>query len=87
MAKRKKSITELKNQAARIERTLLQQGYGGASSRFQRVESAFATYQRNIGKALGGEMGKRGYPFYDDNYDQYKNKKVSRSVYMGNNAG
>ena len=80
---RKKSYKDILDQAGRIERNLLQRGYGGASPRFERVERAAHRYMRNIGYAIGGEMGRRGYAVYDDNFDQYKNKKVSQRIYMG----
>ena len=76
---RRKSYQDIFNQAKRIEHELLNRGYGGASARFERVEEAAHRYMRNIGK--------RGYPFYDDNFDQYKNRKVSRRTYMGLSAG
>lgn len=84
---RKKSYQDIFNQAKRIEHELVNRGYGGASARFERVEDAAHRYMRNIGMKMGGEMGKRGYPSYDDNFDQYKNRKVSRNTYMGLNAG
>lgn len=80
---RKKSWQDIQDQAIRISKELRKRGYGGASNRSSIVESAMARYQSNIGRALGGEMGKRGYPFYDDNFNQYKNTKVSQSTYMG----
>ena len=84
---RKKSYQDIFNQAKRIEQELVNRGYGGASARFERVEDAAHRYMRNIGMKMGGEMGRRGYPSYDDNFDQYKNRKVSRNTYMGLNAG
>ena len=80
---RKKSYQDIFNQAKRIEHELVNRGYGGASARFERVEDAAHRYMRNIGYRLGGEMGKRGYPSYDDNFDQYKKRRVSRNTYMG----
>lgn len=84
---RKKSYQDIFDQARRIERDLLSRGYGGGSPRFQRVEESAHRYMRNIGYAIGGEMGRRGYAFYDDNFDQYKGKKVSRRTYMGLSNG
>lgn len=84
---RKKSYQDIFNQAKRIEHELVNRGYGGASARFERVEDAAHRYMRNIGMKMGGEMGRRGYPSYDDNFDQYKNRKVSQRTYMGLNAG
>lgn len=79
---RRKSINDIRDQAARIERNLLAAGYGGASRRFQFVEGVNTRYSQNIAKVYGGELGKRGYI-----YDTDRNKKVSRRTYMGLNAG
>lgn len=79
---RRKSINDIYRQGARIESSLLSRGYGGASSRFQRVEDTVARYSRNIARRYGGELGRRGYT-----YDTDRNKRASRSVYMGLNAG
>ncbi|WP_212122989.1 hypothetical protein [Bacteroides pyogenes] len=80
MARRRgKSIRDIDKQAKRIEHNLLQSGYGGGSRRFQFVENTSARYNRNIGRAIGGEMGRRGYWSYDTN----PRTKVPRSVYMG----
>ena len=79
---RRKSINDLFNQALRIERNLINAGYGGASRRFQFVEETRSQYSRNIAKKYGGELGRRGYI-----YDTDRNKKVSRRIYMGLNAG
>ncbi len=79
---RRKSINDLQNQARRIERELLNRGFGGASQRFGRVEDAYSRYARNIARQIGGELGRRGYT-----YDTDPNVRVSRSVYMGLNDG
>lgn len=79
---RRKSINDLQNQARRIERELLNRGFGGASPRFERVESTTARYSRNIARAIGGELGRRGYL-----YDTDPNTRVSRATYMGLNEG
>lgn len=55
---RRKSINDIRDQAARIERNLLAAGYGGASRRFQFVEGTYTRYSQNIAKKYGGELGK-----------------------------
>lgn len=42
-------------QAARIERELLNRGYGGASARFSCVEDVLARYTSNIWRTIGGD--------------------------------
>ena len=79
---RRKSINDIYRQGARIESSLVSRGYGGGSSRFQRVEGAIVRYSQNIARRYGGELGRRG---YIDDTD--RNKRTSRSVYMGLNAG
>lgn len=78
---RRKSLNDIYAQKARIFDNIRSGASGTqALNRFLRTKNAGARYEANIMKAIGFK-GIRGLTLADPN------KKVSRNVYMGINAG
>ncbi|MBR4533895.1 MAG: hypothetical protein IKO85_05060 [Bacteroidaceae bacterium] len=73
---RRKSLNDIMEQNRRI------QSQTSNAARIERVASATRRYSRNINNALN-PLASQGVPMYGKSLD----RKVSRSTYMGLNAG
>lgn len=89
--RRQKSLADIRQQSYRLQNALFNVPVPGTNQmtttnnqRVQRVLNATQRYSSNIRKAINARNGTPGdYPLYGEDF----NRKVSRSTYMGLNAG